>query len=125
VEELVEDLKETGPLKLAFTCNFKDRLAPSEELDLYRIIQEALHNVIRHAQAELAAVDIQRNGDSLAISVADNGRGFKASQTRTGKVGIGLRTMRNRAAKWGGSFEIQSDQGSTTVHVVIPLRNRA
>jgi signal transduction histidine kinase len=122
VRELVEDLNASGSTEIAFTCNFNTRLEPSQELDLFRIIQEALHNVIRHAGALLAAVDIRRKGDELEVTISDNGRGFRGTQATSKKLGIGLRTMRNRTLKWGGDLKIQSDQGSTIVHAVIPIK---
>ncbi|TLM96087.1 MAG: sensor histidine kinase, partial [Actinobacteria bacterium] len=72
------------------------------DVSAYRIAQEALTNVMRHAKAHAATVSVSREGDDLVIEVTDDGRGASVSQLGTGH---GIAGMRERAAALGGTFE--------------------
>jgi signal transduction histidine kinase len=79
--------------------------------DLYRVVQEALHNVVKHAGATRASVRIRTSGppDQAVVEVSDDGSGLNAEQVRAGA--LGLVSMRERAKRWGGSMEIGSANG--------------
>ena len=98
------------------------------ETAMYRIVQEALTNVTKHAQATEAVVHLERRPDALVCSIADDGRGFDA-RSRSGpmhKQGLGLIGMRERAASLGGMLSITSAAGrGTTLKIVIPLKGVA
>jgi signal transduction histidine kinase len=96
-------------------------LDPDRALAVFRIVQEALTNVVRHAQATRVAVSLARTRDALTLEVQDNGRGF-AQARRLGTKALGLLSMRERAAAFQGVLDIVSspDQG-TAVKVRIPL----
>jgi signal transduction histidine kinase len=99
-------------------------LPPSTEIQLMWIVQEALHNVRNHAEADSATVRFSAaNGDGLVVSIEDDGRGFRPEQrTRTGWPHFGLQTMRERAEAIGGRLEIDSESNrGTTVRVRVPL----
>jgi two-component system, sensor histidine kinase and response regulator len=76
---------------------------------LYRIIQEGLTNIYKHAQATAVRIAIQTTPDYLLLTLQDNGKGFQASQNRTG---FGLQGMRERTSALGGQLEIASDLGA-------------
>jgi signal transduction histidine kinase len=83
-----------------------------------RIVQEALNNVRKHADATLVRVVLEREGPDLAISVIDNGRGFALDAT---EGGFGIQSMTERAARVGARVEIQSAPSEgATVRLVIP-----
>jgi two-component system CheB/CheR fusion protein len=90
------------------------RFAPDIETNLFRIAQEALHNVQRHASAKAVQVYIGRSGDELVLTVRDDGVGFDPSSV-SAPTGIGLMGMRERAALLGGTLHIQSTRGSGTL----------
>jgi PAS domain S-box-containing protein len=98
-------------------------LDPHGRLALYRIVQEALANVVRHSGASSARVSVRREGDSIRVEVSDDGRGFAegaASETPGG--GLGLIGMQERAAGVGGRVKIESNGGKgTRVTVVLPI----
>jgi PAS domain S-box-containing protein len=90
---------------------------------LYRIAQEALTNVARHAKASHVDVSIESVDDVIRMTIKDNGRGFQVSGKAgsTKKNRLGLIGMRERAEMMGGSFQVDSSPGgSTTVQVEIP-----
>lgn len=98
------------------------RLPPSAEIQLVRIVQEALANVRKHAGTARVTVRVQADNDVLALEVADDGRGFVLERPRrTGWPHFGLQTMRERAEAIGGTFELDSAPGAGThVRVRVP-----
>jgi PAS domain S-box-containing protein len=101
------------------------RFSPEIETNLYRIAQEALNNVSKHAQANRVDVILDRRNNQLALIVEDDGIGFdpqqEVDQNHAGK-GLGLVSMRERALLIGGNMEIESSSGGgTTVYVRVPL----
>jgi signal transduction histidine kinase len=102
------------------------RLAPLVAATMYRILQETLTNVARHAQARKAAVELKRNESSLELVVRDDGVGFEASTASDSEMGLGLHGMRERVALLGGSIQIDSKTGrGTEVRARIPAGDRA
>jgi signal transduction histidine kinase len=99
------------------------RLAPEVETALYRIVQEALTNAVRHARPRRIAVEVRETGTQIRAVVRDDGHGFDAAAAlaRRGDRGLGLIGIRERAAALGGTVEIRStpDHG-TELSVVIP-----
>jgi two-component system, NarL family, sensor histidine kinase UhpB len=98
-------------------------LSPQAELALYRIVQEALSNVIRHSRATRAVVRISADETAVLVEVEDDGRGFRPDDvmSRDGS-GLGLFGMQERAEYLGGSVTISSQPGSgTRVRAVIPI----
>jgi len=98
-------------------------VAPDIALCLYRIVQEALSNIIRHSGATAADITLSGNSEYIALSISDRGRGFAVSPAHEG---LGLVSMRERVRYVGGHFDLRSspNQG-TTVGVQIPLRASA
>ena len=101
------------------------RLPPEVEFTLFRIIQEALRNIQKHAETSKAEVEIEFGEGKTRVSISDNGKGFKlsgnlADLVRTGK--LGLAGMEERAHLLNGSVTIESEPGKgTTVMVEIPI----
>lgn len=87
---------------------------------LYRIAQEALHNVVKHSHASAVELRLARRENTILLEVSDNGRGFDASQAFPGH--LGLRSMQERAARMGATLIIKSAPGQGTgVSVLAPL----
>lgn len=99
-----------------------ERLAPDAETHLYRVCQEALNNVYKHAQATHVAVILERRGDRLLFIVEDNGQGFAVDDgDRSRHNGLGLVGMHERAALIGARIHIESTVGrGTTVFLQAP-----
>jgi PAS domain S-box-containing protein len=91
---------------------------------LYRIAQEALHNVVKHSRAKHASVRLRIESDALAMEVADDGEGFDPSGSYPDH--FGLQSMRERAESRGGAFHVESRPGEgTTVRVRVPIPDLA
>jgi signal transduction histidine kinase len=99
------------------------RLAPAVETTIYRVVQEALTNVAKHADASHVTVTVVERGGVVEIAVTDDGRGFSREE---GAEGFGLIGMRERVRLAGGRHEIETDPGrGTTVHAWIPAARDA
>jgi len=90
---------------------------------LFRVAQEALANVGKHAQAQQVQIDLSFEPDSIALRIADDGRGFDADQVQLDpRRGIGLRNMRERLASIGGRFDVHAAPGAgTLLEAAVPL----
>ncbi|HEU6446378.1 MAG TPA: GAF domain-containing protein [Gaiellaceae bacterium] len=122
LERLAETFSEQTALDVHVQAVLGDERLPHEiESALYRIVQEALTNVIKHAQATTVSVVLTKKGDGVAVVIEDDGRGFDPSQARDD--GLGLVGMRERIALLGGRVTIESsERGGTTVAVEVPVR---
>lgn len=100
-----------------------ERFSSVIEINLYRIAQEALNNVSKHAHAKAVAVLLERRDNHLQLIIEDDGRGFVPEDIVTGELNkkMGLVNMRERAAFLGGTLEIESNQQGTSIYVRVPL----
>ena len=99
------------------------RLLSAAEISLFRIAQEALTNVSKHARASQVVIRVESLGEAICLTIADNGVGFRidALPSETGKPVWGLMTMRERAEAMGGQLRVESSPGKgTRVIVEVP-----
>ncbi len=100
----------------------ENRLENSLELTLFRIIQELMTNIIKHANASTATIHITNHDDSLNIMVEDNGKGFNPSQITTKNKGMGISSIDKRIEHLNGTMTIESEiNKGTTIIIDIPL----
>jgi len=124
----LEMIKKTDFLKTEFINNgIWKKLEPQKELILFRIVQEALHNIIKHAGAKTAKVSANYTDKELELQIADDGKGFDLSplsqEGETG-FGLGLRNMQNRAKLIGADITMNSRAGEgTLVKIILPVTN--
>ena len=122
LERMVRDRQESNPdTKIAFHSEENGRrLPPEAELAMYRVVQEALTNSIKHADAKSISIDLTESDDSLVAKVRDDGTGFDVEESLT--KGLGLRGMRERARLLRGKLKIDSATGrGTQVVLRLPL----
>ena len=120
--------KETG-IRVNLTA-FADveKLSRAKRTVLFRVAQEALTNVARHAQAGRVAVSIQRLPKAVRMQIKDNGKGFELKRVLfVGRCKrLGLLGIRERVEMVGGKFTVESEPGKgTTIHAQIPFNNGA
>lgn len=104
------------PLGVAVRCEFSglpQRLPPEIETTLFRVVQEAITNIAKHAEAETVLVQCAARPDAVTIEIEDDGKGF-APETVAGGTGLGLTGMRERVELLGGTFEVESAPGQGT-----------
>jgi signal transduction histidine kinase len=95
-----------------------ERLTPEAETMMYRLAQEALNNVAKHARADHVDVVLERSPDHVSLIIEDNGVGFDASNAETVAEGLGLIGMHERAALVGADLQIESTPGRGTTVIV-------
>jgi signal transduction histidine kinase len=96
-------------------------LVPEIEINLYRIAQEALNNIAKHAQATNVSVLLEKPDKNIVLIVEDDGVGFDPKKKANRSKGLGLIGMSERAALVGGTVEIESAKGSgTTIYASVP-----
>ncbi|MBT7323560.1 MAG: hypothetical protein HN855_00195 [Anaerolineae bacterium] len=96
-----------------------DRIPAPKERCLYRVTQEALNNIVRHANASQASVLLTHEGGQYRLLVQDKGKGFDVASIDPGQH-FGLSGMAERARFAGGSLEIRSKKNDTRVELVLP-----
>ena len=128
VDELVQDFSRQTGLKVEHEIASVSDIPDEISVSVYRILQEALTNITRHARAEHVHVLLERNGPMLCLTVQDDGLGFdssKGEEPGNGNSGQGLLGVRERLALIGGELCIESKSGrGTSLRACFPLEAR-
>ncbi|MBN1165327.1 MAG: PAS domain S-box protein [Candidatus Krumholzibacteriota bacterium] len=119
----VEKFIASDELEVAIeTAGFDEKLPEKLSLALYRVAQEALTNVVRHAQAQKILLKIIKGFPNVIMRIEDDGKGFSKSEAELQGKGLGIVGMRERVAHLNGSFRIDSSPGKgTRIRVALPL----
>lgn len=124
LEELVERVAGSCPVRFAASIDYVDDLYPQESaINLYRIVQEGLSNVVEHSGATEATLLVRRNPREVEVLIEDDGRGFAAAGGVARRPGFGLNGLAERARILGGTLSVESapEQG-TAVRFRSPVR---
>jgi len=127
----IDDLaKQLPSLQIEYkSVGIKQRLPADIEIALYRVCQEALNNIIKHAKAKLVNVTLAYCHPLVILTIRDNGEGLpdpRKSEVENKSEGFGLLGMRERLAAVGGTLELSSTPGEkTSVRALIPVRGEA
>ncbi len=117
----LEVLGRAHGLKADLRVHGTPELDSTVEVELYRIVQEALNNALRHAKADTVEVELDAREGVITIIVRDDGVGFDPSARAIRERRLGLTSMRERAERLGGTFRVESSPGAgTTVSVEVP-----
>lgn len=121
VRQLINELKEKSQIEFKVSISSNLTLAPMIEEHIFRIIQEALSNILRHAFATRVTLDIYQKSEEVFVHLADNGKGFDIENNKHKKASYGLRTMQERCEEIGGTFTVRSNQDEGTyIDIKIP-----
>lgn len=121
----IHGLEIEAEIEATATHNGHGRYAPEIETTIYRLIQESLTNIAKHAEADCVKVALRERGSRIEVEVRDDGKGFPASSSKTTGGGFGLVGMRERVELAGGRLEVESSSHGTRVAATIPLRYAA
>lgn len=130
LERYVISFKETTGINAIFKCRaINEVLKPAISLTVFRIVQEALNNVLKHSKASSVTVILEGIDKKLSIIIFDNGIGFNAETVKmTGPEftgGFGLFSMKERVALLEGEFKIVSEEGKgTKINILLPLNDK-
>lgn len=128
LKRLVQDFSKLYQLRASLSLEALHHLtSPQKEVMVYRILQEALTNVGKHAQATQVSIQVKKKGGSLRFIVEDDGRGFsprRNGQDSSSSVGLGFATITERTRLLGGKIKIQSEEGKgTRLILMVPIEN--
>jgi signal transduction histidine kinase len=120
-EEFISKLKPVHPINISFNyCEFT--LVPAREINLYRILQEIIHNTVKHARATTLSISIQKNNKMLLLKTKDDGVGFNYSEKTQIAKGLGLLSIHSRVELLGGQLSVTSQPGAGTIfEIEMPL----
>jgi signal transduction histidine kinase len=98
------------------------RLGTEIETAVFRIVQEALTNVFRHAEATKVWINLHQKDGRIVVSVLDDGKGIdqRVAELRPEKMGVGIGGMRQRAKEFGGELRLTNNQPGTLLEIMIP-----
>lgn len=119
VEQLVERAQSLNDFMVTADIDYHSTLSSTDELQLYRILQEALSNIIKYANAVAAKITIWENSSFIHIEIKDNGKGFNVSETLAKKDAFGLHNIIERSRAIGGEAKITSDKSGTIIKIEI------
>ncbi|WP_321925912.1 cache domain-containing protein [Paraburkholderia guartelaensis] len=135
LEQLTREMAEQTGIEIAFTQTAPKPASKKAQVPalpdavntvLFRIAQEALTNIVRHAQAARAALTLEVAASGVTLGIADNGRGFDVAHALADpRAGLGLRNMRERLEALGGRLDITSQPGHTLVTAWVPVASNA
>jgi signal transduction histidine kinase len=119
----IDDFAARSGVRADFSvADLPDALPARTQVEVLRVLQEALTNVRKHADATVVRVVAEVQSDTLRLTVIDNGRGFRPDET-TGE-GLGVQGMKERARLMGGELRVVSEpSGGTTVDLIVPIRD--
>jgi signal transduction histidine kinase len=117
LEELVERVSTACPIKFTSSIEYIDDICPkASTINLYRIVQEGINNIVKHSEASEAGLVIRRNSRAIEVAIKDNGKGFHvAGATRRTQHGFGLTGLAERARILGGTLAVHSTPGKGTI----------
>ncbi len=122
LEEFINRVTESGRLKIKFTYPVTLMLSEQMSINIYRSIQELIHNALRHAGAEYMEITIEVKKGLLTILCKDNGKGFDYPMLSKETEGLGLNSLKNRATLMGGTMLVESKMNKGSAFLFeIPL----
>jgi two-component system, NarL family, sensor histidine kinase LiaS len=118
--DMLQEWSLQSKVKTQMHADGQGRLPAALEQCLYRITQEGLHNVAKHAHAQNVTLELRFRDDSVSLYLSDDGRGFDARGQHLEHT-LGLKGMNERASALGGNFSLESNPNGTTLRVELPL----
>ncbi len=125
IEHLIKEAESNSDIFFDREIKDIDKLLPDEhKLNVYRIVQEAISNVLKHSGAEAAKVIVDKSDSFIDIKIIDHGKGFDLTSQEGILSSLGMQTLKERTKISGGKLLISSEKGSgTTIHLLIPYTN--
>ncbi|SFI41355.1 sensor histidine kinase [Halpernia frigidisoli] len=115
VKSLAENFSNETTLFVTTEINYQNKVEKNKELHLYRIIQEALNNTLKHGNATIAKIKIVSDENFLHLSVKDNGEGFDVASKTKSKDSFGLQGIKQRAQAMSANLDLKSDDSGTEI----------
>lgn len=124
IREFIDNISKPSGLQISFNIEGNDEFSSTMRIHLYRIIQEIVHNTVKHAQATSLKIDLKQESNKVLLLTEDNGTGFDYITLLREKQGVGLRSMLSRVEVMGGEMFIDSIPNKGTRYTFeIPIIN--
>jgi two-component system NarL family sensor kinase len=120
VEQLTERIQQQHDFFLSSEITYKGGLSSAKELQLYRIIQEAITNTLKHADAVAGKITIEETDKNIMLEIKDNGKGFDVDKMMEKGNSFGLLNIRERVKYLNGTVDFKSDSSGTIINIVVP-----
>ena len=125
LKDFIEQLQFWGKIPVYFEYEVESPIPSNIGIHIYRIVQELLHNALKHSEAAKICVIIREKKRTICIFCRDNGKGFSVSKVRDRAEGIGLRSLKSRTAMVSGKMHCYSSPGRGTEYLFeIPLKQK-
>lgn len=123
IENIVQELDNSNDIFISADMDdITSILSPEKEVNLYRIVQESISNIIKHSNADAARIEIQKKSKYVHLKVKDNGKGFDFSEKHNDFKSLGLKTLKERTKFLKGTMKVDSEKNKgTTLEFVIPI----
>lgn len=124
LSDMVDQMSVSTGIEFEFITNMEDmRIQIGAETNLYKLVQEAINNIIKHSKSNYVTIQYMKFGDQIQLIIEDDGQGFNPNKLNK-NTGFGLASMKSRATALGATIEIDSQPGhGTTLIVDIPYNN--
>lgn len=124
IENMAERVQQQNGFLLTTDIQYNRSLSSSTELQVYRILQETVTNVVKHADAIAGKIDLYEEQDSVLIKVKDNGKGFNVKECLSNGNAFGLHNIIERSRVIGGQAKIHSNSKGTEILITIPTNKK-
>jgi PAS domain S-box-containing protein len=123
IQELIRSIQSAGKMKIRFNVTGleEEALLPEQKINIYRIIQEQLNNILKHAQAANVLIELNKMNEQVSLRLTDDGKGF---DPRMRRKGVGISNIISRAELYNGKVEIESAPGKGC-QIVVVLNSKA
>lgn len=122
IEEFIYQMSLNSTLKISFQQRNVPPIPQSQAIHIYRILQEIIHNTVKHANAKRLTIKLFRSGNNLVIATADDGRGFKYDTAGKEQYGRGLSNLQSRTEILSGEMHLRSrPRKGTSYTIEIPI----
>jgi signal transduction histidine kinase len=118
IKEFIDNLHSAQPFTVNFICHEEITLENENDIHLYRMVQEIVHNSMKHAQASEMTIQIRKSNNKLLILLADNGIGFDYKNVAKSSLGLGLKNLLSRVETMKGNLYIDTSPGKGTSYTI-------
>ena len=116
-KEFIDYISQHSKLEIRYNAEEIGELSEQKTVNLYRILQEVVHNTVKHSGASVLNISISRKKDSIVLSTSDNGAGFDYDKKLAADEGIGLKSLKSRVEIMNGDLYLQSKRGKGTSYI--------
>ncbi len=125
IQDFLARVEEATGLKTSYSCTAPPHLPEDISINIYRIVQEVVHNAVKHAKAKNLIIEMNKEKEDLILLIRDDGIGFNPEQASQKGSGLGLKSIKSRVDLMNGSLRLESKENKGTAFLMrIPIENQ-